>query len=135
MTHCRRIFKNSCYRKHLHLELLRNRNIKKIQPEGNGKARRKEPEKIGPMASKVTKAKGKIKHQTMLEMLQTPFRLAHAYVETLVKSIKLTRTSSVAQSNHQNRPKNNSPRKFPPPGGGTKWPLSLHFSRGQKKAV
>jgi hypothetical protein len=68
-----------------------------------------------------------------LETLQTPSKLAHAYVEKLEKSIKLTKTHPKTQPKHQNHPRNNPARKFPPPGGGTKRPLSLHSSPKAKK--
>ena len=57
--------------------------------------------------------------QTMLEVHQTTSKLAHADVETLAKSIKLTKTGSEKQTKQQNQPRNNPARKFLLPGGGT----------------
>jgi hypothetical protein len=54
----------------------------------------------------------------MLEVHQTPSKLAHAHVETIAKSIKLTKTKTKTQSKHQNQPRNNPAGKFLPPGGG-----------------
>jgi hypothetical protein len=68
----------------------------------------------------------------MLEAHQTPSKLAHAYVETLKKSIKLIKTKPKPQTKHQNHSQNSPARKFLPPGGGTKRPPSLRSSGGQK---
>jgi hypothetical protein len=71
--------------------------------------------------------------QTMLEVHQTPSKLAHAHVETLAKSIKLTKTSPETQTKQQIHSQNNPAGKFLLPGGGTKRPLSLHSSPEVKK--
>jgi hypothetical protein len=55
----------------------------------------------------------------MLETHQTTSELAHAYVETLAKSIKLTKTSPETQPKHKKRPENSPPSAFSYPGGGT----------------
>jgi hypothetical protein len=69
----------------------------------------------------------------MLKAHQTPSKLAHADVETLAKSIKLTKTSPKKQPKQQTHPRNNPARKFLLPGGGTQRPLSLHSPGGQKR--
>ena len=79
-----------------------------------------------------TKLEPKKRCKPMLETHQTTSKLAHAYVETMAKSTKLTKTNLAAKAKQQNQPKNNPARKFLLPGGGTKWPLSIHLSDGQK---
>ena len=66
-----------------------------------------------------TNSRTKKRCKPMLEMNQTPSKLARAYVEKQWKSIKLTETNPKPQTKQQNQPKNKPARKFLPPGGGT----------------